>query len=179
MAAKNVSVCVCGDHAFVPLTKGLVTLFSAEDASLVAAQSWQAFKSPVGILYAKGKPIVRDGETYRFLHRYLTGAVAGEAVDHANHDGLDNRRPNLRVCEQSQNLANARRRKDGGLYRGVSFRKDTRKYVAQISFRKKHINLGCFATPEEAARAYDEAAIKFYGEFAKPNFPHSFQHAVG
>lgn len=107
------------------------------------------------------------------LHRVITGAQKGEVVDHINGDITDNRRCNLRLCRQSQNGAN--RRKAGNTssqYKGVTWRKDTQKWMARITSRQtgRLISLGCFEDEIEAAKEYDEAARAQYGEFARCNF---------
>lgn len=95
-----------------------------------------------------------------------------DVVDHINCNGLDNRRANLRVCTVQQNLMNCERvqRKRATPYKGVSLGKDG-KYYPRLMVKGKMLNMGSFATAEEAARVYDEAALRHCGEFAYLNFP--------
>ena len=85
-----------------------------------------------------------------------------------DHNGLNNQRSNLRPCSQGQNNGNSRQRVGRSGFRGVYLKKETLRWAACIS---PHRHLGTYSTPEEAARAYDEAAIERFGEFATLNFP--------
>jgi len=91
-------------------------------------------------------------------------------IDHINGDGLDNRRSNLRFVTATQNQANSLKRKIGkSKYKGVSFKKDKKKWVAYICPGGKYIHLGYFTEEKEAARAYNKAARKEYGEYCNLN----------
>jgi hypothetical protein len=91
-------------------------------------------------------------------------------VDHINHDRLDNRKINLRVCEQAKNCRNKYKQSNNKSgYKGVFWRKDTNKWSTQISVDGTTFNLGCFDSKEEAAKTYNRAAIKYHGEFASLN----------
>lgn len=118
-----------------------------------------------------------------YLHREILGLTKGDGkqADHINGNSLDNRRVNLRVVTNQQNSCN---RIKSGKFKGVTqrpttYRKKgrtgpvsyTKPWVAQITLNYQHINLGYFSTPEEAAHAYDKAAKKYFGEFARLNFP--------
>jgi hypothetical protein len=100
-----------------------------------------------------------------YMHRAIAGAGKGVTVDHIDHDGLNNRKSNLRECTYSQNAANAR--KGPGYtskHKGVCWHAG--KWEAFIRCRDKHLYLGRFATEEEAATAYAIAAKDMFGEFA-------------
>ena len=106
------------------------------------------------------------------MHRVVMNNPKTKIVDHKNNDEtLNNQRENLRVCTYSQNAMNrgARSTNTSG-YKGVSFSKATGKFNAVIWINKKGKFLGSFLNPEDAARAYDEAANKYHGDFARTNF---------
>ncbi len=99
-----------------------------------------------------------------YMHRLIAGAGDGEVVDHINHDKLDNRSENLRICSQKENLQNQQSRRR---YKGVFFLKNRKKcWQAAIVVNGKKQFLGNFYSQEEAARAYNEAAVEYFGEYA-------------
>lgn len=106
-----------------------------------------------------------------YMHRSIINIPDGMQVDHIDLNGLNNTRNNLRVCTHAENSRNrpASSNSTSG-YKGVSFCKQRNKFEAKISVNGKTIHLGRFATKEEAARAYDEAAKKHFKEFAWKNF---------
>ena len=105
------------------------------------------------------------------LHRLILGINDRTVfVDHINGDILDNRRCNLRLCNNSQNTKNRKKHKNGNLrYKGITEEKRYGGYVAKISVNYKRLYLGRYETQEEAALAYNRAAIKHHGEFARIN----------
>ena len=107
-------------------------------------------------------------DSFVYLHREVLGFPDSEHIDHANRDKLDNRRANLRPCTKAQNQANLPGRNRWG-YKGVQITGN--QFAALIRDGDKRRYLGRYATPEEAARAYDRAAREVHGEFAWLNFP--------
>lgn len=103
------------------------------------------------------------------MHRLIVGASPKEHVDHINRNKLDNRKHNLRQCTSSQNAANSGLKKNNTSgFKGVFLMKN-KYYFAKIKVRREDIHLGFFKTPEAAAKAYDKAAIKYFGEYALTN----------
>jgi hypothetical protein len=154
----------------IPLSGGLVTTVDDEDYDRVlAAGPWHA-DHHAHLVYAARNVQRPDGSaSTQRLHTFLMSAAY---VDHHDHNGLNNRRSNLRPASQSQNIANARRRRDNTSgFRGVTFNRRARRWAAQITVDQKTRGLGYFSTAEEAARAYDVAAVDAWGDFARPNFP--------
>jgi hypothetical protein len=101
-------------------------------------------------------------------------APADLEVDHINHNGLDNRRSNLRLATPSQNNANQRPRQDARLtskYKGVYYDKSRGRWAATIHVDGRTRGLGRYDTEDAAAAAYDHAAAEVWGEFALLNQP--------
>ena len=102
------------------------------------------------------------------LHRQILSALPGTVVDHINHDKLDNRKVNIRLCSQAENAHNTKGHKDSlSQEKGVCYQKGqvNKKWRATIFFKGKKYELGLFHKKEEAAVAYKEAAQKLHGEF--------------
>jgi hypothetical protein len=139
---------------------------------LVSVHRWRAFKSRSRrTFYALTNLKTKDGGSEMFMHRLILPGV--EEVDHRNHNGLCNTKENLRPCTHLQNCANMRKKRSvsSSVYKGVSWDKRMEKFVARIYVGGKHLFVGSFVIEEDAARAYDAAAIKYRGEFAALNFP--------
>lgn len=103
------------------------------------------------------------------MHRLLLQPGEGRVVDHINGDTLDNRRSNLRVCQQSDNVKN--RRKFGTHSRFIGVQPFRTGFAAKIRINGKNTYLGSAKTEDEAARIYDHFALQHHGPFARLNFP--------
>lgn len=110
---------------------------------------------------------------YVKMHRLITNAPLGMLVDHINHNRLDNRLQNLRVCTHAENMGNRIRNKTSTSgYKGVILDKTMsrrKRWQAMMCVDGKPKRLGRFETREEAAEAYNRAALSRYGEFALLN----------
>jgi len=106
------------------------------------------------------------------MHRMILGLESGDKrqSDHKDHNGLNNKRNNLRVCTHAQNQQNRKPRKNGSsVFKGVSWHKKSKKWRACIQIDGRTVHLGLFRSETEAATAYDEVANTIHGEFALLN----------
>ena len=157
---------VNGKYRFIRLTRGKFAIVDAEDYGRLSRHKWHACGRK-GCCYACRS---HNGKTIE-MHREILDAPAGMVCDHRNHNRLDNRRRNLRICTPSQNCQN-RRPQPGGTsrYKGVYWNRDARKWLARIQHRGRLIHIGCYDYEADAAIAYDDMAIELFGEFACLNF---------
>jgi len=138
-------------------------LIDGEDYERVKQYSWSINTPMRGRLYVRSSHHV-------LLHRFIMDAPEGKEVDHINGNLLDNRKKNLRVCERCDNVKNRATNKNSSSgFRGVYWDAETCKWCAAISFNKTRRKLGRYETKEQAARAYNNAAKKYHGEFARLN----------
>lgn len=155
----------------IPLSNGLFALVDDDDFERLSSYKWHAVRSAtkhrVSYYAARGG---RDGEPGTvYMHRQVMRAEVGQAYDHRDRDGLNNQKSNLRPCTPPQNLANSRRPNKSG-YKGVYWDAQKQKFLAQIQIDGRAKHLGWHRAVEDAARAYDRAALQAYGEFAALNF---------
>lgn len=163
MPRKVRPIRVEGDVAFVTLTRGYTATIDATDVALVASWNWTALVTPRGV-YA------RRSENKRgvYMHRVIAGDPDGMEVDHADRNGLNNRRANLRVATAQQNKFNrARRVGSSSGVKGVSWERGVGKWRARIMVDQRPIHLGLFANKDDAAAAYAKASAWFHGAFGR------------
>lgn len=151
----------------IPLSQSLVTVIDDADWDAAKMYRWCASVGSWGT-YAIANIVKPDGKrTMIKLHRVVMNAQPGPLVDHRNHNGLDNRRENLRLCTTAQNGAN--NRPAPGRYKGVGWHSLRCKWRAYIMVDRQPRHLGLFDDPWEAAQAYNTAAHEAWGEFAYLN----------
>lgn len=149
----------------IELKPGFICTFDDEDADLIGT-GWGLSRTQSGHCYA-----IRGRGRGVLMHRLIVGATGRQEVDHRDNNGLNNCRNNLRLCTHSQNIAWSRIPPSLAGFRGVT-RRATRssRYQAFLKVNQEKRYLGVFTTAEEAAKAYDDAALKQFGEFARLNF---------
>ena len=152
----------------IPLTQGKFALVDDADYEWLSKWKWWARMNRSKRFYAarhrKHRAI--------YMHREIMKPPKGMQVDHINHDTLDNRRCNLRICTHTQNMQNKKSYKgSSSKYKGVSWDKEHKNYRADITYKGKRIHLGHYTNEKDAARAYDNKAIELFGAFAKLNLP--------
>ena len=150
---------------WVPLTRGLRSLINKADLHLIADRRWCVNSGHYAISW------LASGERPA-MHRVIMGVERDVQLDHKNGNGLDNRRKNLRICNHSQNQANQRKRsRASSRFKGVHRYRNSKRWSAKIHVNGQRVHLGAFDSERKAALAYDRAATKHFGEFARPNFP--------
>jgi hypothetical protein len=153
-------------------SKNETILVDDEDYEMLSKYVWNCFSG-----YAKTYRRKKE-DNYKLksesMHRMVMKANKTQTVDHKNGNKLDNQKSNLRFCNTQQNSCNRKiSRTSKSKYLGVAYHKRDNKWQAQIRTKGERIYLGSFPTAEEAAIAYNEAAIKYHGEFARINKIHN------
>ena len=152
----------------------MYAIVDPEDYERLNKYKWYAMKG-VNTFYA-GRTIRTGKNKKRFcikMHREIINPPHPLVVDHINHNGLDNRKANLRPATHAQNRLNRpyiKPKASLSKYNGVSWRKNRKKWQVQIRFNGKNKTIGYFHNETKAAKAYDEAARLHHGDFAVTNF---------
>ncbi|ARO21566.1 hypothetical protein B2J90_29600 (plasmid) [Bacillus tropicus] len=146
----------------IRLTKGKIALVDDEDYETLMQTSW-CYQSP-------GYAARRRNKRNELMHRVIMKAKKGEQVDHIDMNRLNNQKENLRIVNNSQNGMNklVQNNSTSG-YKGVSWRKERKKWEAYVNKDNKRYRLGYFESKNEAAEAYNKKAIELHGKYATLN----------
>jgi len=148
-------------------------LYDAIDHELISKYNWHLLVDKrFKVIYA-----ITNGETVNgkraagfSMHLLILNFPKSGKIDHKNFNGLDNRRRNLRICSDFDSARHTRKPKNNTSgFKGVSFHRASGKYQSRIGFNYTEIRLGLFSNPVDAAKAYNIAAIKKFGQFANLN----------
>jgi len=149
----------------VSLTNGGVSLVDDQDFSKVSGYKWFRKRNDYN-----GEVAVTTGRPREYLHRLVMEAPKGMNIDHINGNGLDNRRKNLRICTPAENSRNSKIYSNNTSgFKGLTWHKGSKRWIVRLTKNYKRIHIGYFTDVLEAAKAYNAAAIKHFGGFAKLN----------
>ena len=169
---------------YIGLTQNQKVVIDNEDYEFIAQNKWCVNKirnihyaiRTVTIRSQNKKENIKNKLKNIYMHRLIIEIKLkrklkfDEEIHHINGNGLDNRKENLRIVTRSQHQALSKKRKDcTSQYKGVHWHKRDKIWIAQIRYQKKLIHLGCFENEIKAAKAYDQAALEYFGEYARIN----------
>jgi len=158
----------------IKLTRGMVTIVDDEDFEWLNQWKWHAMKCFYTFYAARRTTINKEKSIILLMHREILNLKYkdGNITDHKDRNGLNNQRENLRRSTSGLNNYNSKIRTDNfSGYRGVSWHKMREKWQARICINKKEKFCGLYHDIILAAKAYDQAAMKYYRERAILNFP--------
>lgn len=151
------------NHAEIDLGYGFVSLIDLEDVDKCKDWNWYLNKDGYVV-----RSILIDVKAIR-LHRIIMNTPKGMDTDHIDHNPLNNRKSNLRICSRSENSMNTITTTGTSKYKGVYWNKKNKKWIAQIKIDYKNIYLGSFYNEEDAAIAYNNKATELFGDFKLVN----------
>lgn len=152
----------------IPLTQDKIAFVDSKDFLALNKYKWYAKKDRKTFYAVRKSPTVDGTRNMIYMHMVIMKTSKGKQTDHIDGNGLNNQRKNLRVCTSAENCRNSGKQvnnKSG--YKGVSWFKSNKKWVAEIKVDKKRIYLGSFDDKLLAYAAYCRACIKYHGKFAK------------
>ena len=147
------------------------SIIDSEDYDKIKGYTWYAANVNKGFR-PRAQKITNGKCKFFYIHRLVMDCPDNMIVDHINGDPMDNRKINLRICTYAENCKNRKKTKSktASSYRGVTWHKRDRLWHARITVNGSVIFIGCFDSEMNAAMARDKAELKYFGEFAKPNF---------
>lgn len=154
---------------------GMEVQIDKEYLFLIQKYKWCLNKSMVkhrGVYYFLRNTKIGNKRTCVTLHREIMNCTIGDGhvVDHINGDTLDNRRSNLRICNNTENVRNQKLHKcNTSGYRGVSKNKKTGKWIVHISVNNKILHIGTFVDIKDAVKAYENASNYYYKDYGRPS----------
>jgi hypothetical protein len=158
----------------IPLTMGKFAIVDPEDYEHLSRYKWYVTKNG-NTFYAKrntSRKNIKNSLTC-YMHRHIIKVPPGFVIDHINHNGLDNRKVNLRIATRAQNNRHTKKTKNKfrSNYKGIYWHNRDRAWEVRITADGKRRHFGCYKDEIEAAKAYDHAAKIYHGSFAGLNFP--------
>ncbi len=154
----------------IGLTQGKYAIVDATDHEQLSRHKWYAMRSKSGHYYA----VRHEKRQLVLMHREIMNPPPGTVVDHINHNTLNNRQCNLRVCTARENTYNRRNTNRSSGFAGVTPQGD--KWAARVNKDGKVFHVGLFDDRIAAAKARDRKAVELFGQFAYLNFPHELAH---
>lgn len=162
----NFALLLINEMKEIKLTRGMVALVDDEDFEYLNQWKWRAIPNNK-TFYSQRDVQVNNHRFSIKMHRLIMNTPDSMEVDHIDHNGLNNQKSNLRNCTRNENMRN-KITWGKSKYKGVCHLRNN-KFLAHIRLSGKLNHLGTFLNEEDAARAYDRAALKYYGEFAHIN----------
>ena len=179
------STTIVESFKLIPLTQGQFAIVDPEDFDELSKFRWHITKGHT-TFYARRNIYFNGKYSVISMHRLILGLTDPRIqVDHRNRNGIDNRRFNLRSCDQCENQGNSKSRHGASQFKGVSWHKQRCRWQAAITAHHKRHYLGLFDNELDAAKAYNAASVRYFGEFACINhdvwmlIPDAFTEVVG
>lgn len=156
---------------WIALTQGYFALIDEEDYESVSKNLWTTLvrKNPYS---AYAFRVIKNRPLY--LHRFVMNPPSNMDIDHIDGNGLNCRKENLRICTHGSNMHNYTKPNGefSSQHKGVTWDKSRDKWLASIKIKGKRVFLGRYDLEIVAAQAYNSAALRLFGEFAKINIIH-------